>query len=99
MKNLSYILMLATLLVSCSDSEEKVLAWVKIGDKWGYINPKGEIVIHLQFDWAGWFSEGLAWVNIGGKDGYINKAGEIVIKPQFDDAGSFSNVHKTLVIP
>ena len=99
MKNLSYILMLATLLVSCSKLEEQVLAWVKIGDKYGYINPKGEIVINPQFDEAGSFSEGLADVKIGGKEGYINPKGEIVIEPQFDSAGPFSNVHKTFVIP
>ena len=95
MKNLSYILMLATLLVSCSDSGEKVLACVKIGDKWGYINPKGEIVIKPQFDnRPGDFSEGLAQMKIGdffrSKYGYINRKGKIVINPQFDYAWPFS---------
>ena len=89
MKNLSYILMLATLLVSCSDFGEEALAHVKIGDKWGYINPKGEFVINPQFDLVGSFSEGLADVVIGDKWGYINPKGEFVINPQFDFAGDF----------
>ncbi len=100
MKNLSYILVLATLLVSCSDFGEEALADVKNGDKWGYINPKGKFVINPQFDGAWSFSEGLALMNIGGKPdrhkivggkyGYINPKGEIVINPQFVHAGPFS---------
>ncbi len=65
------------------------LAIVQIGDKRGYINYGGEIVIKPQFDDAEPFSEGLAAVKISHKWGYINQAGEIVIKPQFDDAGIF----------
>ena len=66
------------------------LACVKIGDKNGYINQEGEIVINPQFDYARDFSEGLACVKIGDKYGYINQEGEIVINPQFDYARDFS---------
>ena len=72
---------------------EEALAAVKIGGKYGYINPTGEFVINPQFGNAGRFSEGLAHVDIGVfgyKWGYINKAGERVIKPQFYRAESFS---------
>ena len=40
-----------------------------IGDKEGFIDTKGNIVINPQFDDTGWFSEGLARVRIGGKLG------------------------------
>ena len=70
--------------------EEEALACVKIGDKYGFINRAGEIVINPQFDYAGSFSEGVASVEIGGKYGYINPTGEFAIKPQFDKAGDFS---------
>ncbi|MFM6579088.1 MAG: WG repeat-containing protein [Dolichospermum sp.] len=48
------------------------------GDKWGYINTIGQIVIPCQFDDAMCFSEGLAKVTINGKDHLIDKTGKIV---------------------
>ena len=76
------------------EAKEKIallgVAAVQIGDKWGYINHRGEVVIKPQFDDAGKFSEGLAAVKISDKVGYINHVGEIIIEPQFDDAGHFS---------
>ena len=66
------------------------LAIVQIGDKWGYINYEGEVVIKPQFDNAEPFSEGLAAVKIGYKWGYVNQGGGVVIKPQFGEAKSFS---------
>jgi hypothetical protein len=59
---------------------------VNIGDKWGYIDQHGNLVINPQFDCAVSFHEGLAGVKIGGKTGYIDKSGNIVINPQFDQA-------------
>ena len=66
-------LMLATLLVSCSDSgktgseqsvasdsakaDSAALAYVKIGGKSGFINKAGEIIINPQFDEAKDFSK------------------------------------------
>ena len=77
------LVLLAVLLVSCSDYEEEALAAVEIGGKYGFINPAGEFVIKPQFDYAVWFSDGVARVEIADKYGYINKAGEYVIKPQY----------------
>ncbi|PSO65063.1 MAG: hypothetical protein BRC36_04695 [Cyanobacteria bacterium QH_2_48_84] len=54
------------------------------GQRGGYIDKTGEIVINRQFDYAGEFSEGLAMVKVGDKWGYIDKTGEMVINPQFD---------------
>lgn len=70
------------------------------GDKWGFINEKGQIVIKPQFDEVGYsalahfgedtFSEGFAPVKLNGKFGYIDKTGRIVILPRFDFVGKFS---------
>jgi len=63
---------------------------VKLGDRLGYIDKTGMIVIKPVFDGALNFSEGLAPARKGGKWGFIDQAGEYVIKPQFDKALSFS---------
>ena len=70
------------------------LAAVRIGDKWGFIDKQGTIVIkNPQFSRAYSFREGLAPVRIGddkaGKWGFIDKQGTIVINPQFSSALSF----------
>ncbi|NER32842.1 MAG: FHA domain-containing protein [Oscillatoria sp. SIO1A7] len=75
------------------------LAAVLVGQKWGYINEAGDMVINPQFEpprgrgsFEGFrgFSEGLALVNVGNKWGYINKKGEFAINPQFDGGSKFS---------
>ena len=42
------------------------LAAIKIGEKWGYIDTLGNVVIPAEFDFAGNFNNGFAEVNIGG---------------------------------
>jgi hypothetical protein len=60
------------------------------GDKWGYIDRAGRIVIELKFEGAGPFSEGLAPFRQGGRWGFIDRTGAEVIKPQFSEVGPFS---------
>ncbi len=63
---------------------------VSVGDKMGYIDNTGKIVIEPQFDLAGDFSAGLAAVRLGMSWGYIDLSGKMVIQPQFTDVGDFS---------
>jgi hypothetical protein len=76
------------------------LAAIKVGGRWGYIDKSGNLVIPLQFEDAGSFSNifpvesgglagGMAPVKIDGRWGYINKSGSVVIQPQFNYAKSF----------
>lgn len=54
------------------------LACVKVGDKWGFINQQGEMVIEPQFDSRGKFYQGVFAVNKDGKYGFIDTTGQWV---------------------
>jgi hypothetical protein len=61
------------------------------GGAWGYINNQGEEVVPLQYDEAGYFSEGLALVKKNSKYGFINTKGEEVIPLIYDNAYDFTD--------
>jgi hypothetical protein len=65
------------------------LAPVKVGERWGYVNRVGRMVISPQFDDAESHSLGLAQVKVGERWGYINLSGQMVIPAQYDEALSF----------
>jgi serine/threonine-protein kinase len=73
-----------------SESPITSLHPIKIGDKYGYIDQTGRVVIQPQFDSADDFSEGMAVIRIGKKYGFIDKKGELLIPPQFDFTLDFS---------
>jgi len=66
---------------------------VKKGGKWGYIDGYGKVIIPLEYEEVGNFSEGLAAVHKDGKCGYINLKNEVVIPIEFTNrgVGSFKN--------
>jgi hypothetical protein len=65
---------------------------VKSGEKWGYINKKGEYVINPQFQNADFFHEGLARVvSSDGKTGYISEDGKYAIPAKYKSGTSFSD--------
>lgn len=87
------IAVLLTTLISCSSSKTEVdisLIPVESGEKWGYINQKGEYIINPQFNDAGFFRDGLARVVApDGKIGYIDTKGNYIIMPKYKDGTHF----------
>lgn len=59
------------------------------GRKWGFINTKGEWVVRPQFEYAGYFHNGLAKVIVKGKTGYIRQDGTMAIEPWFEEGDDF----------
>lgn len=62
---------------------------VLIGEKYGFINLKGDVVISPQYDSAGHFHCGLAYVEVNGKAGFIDELGVLVIPIKFASARIF----------
>ncbi|HUT60370.1 MAG TPA: WG repeat-containing protein [Phycisphaerae bacterium] len=61
------------------------------GQRWGFIDPNGKLVIPMKFNRVSWFSEGRARARHNGKWGFIDKAGVFVIPPRFEWVESFEN--------
>ena len=62
------------------------------GEKAGYVDGDGNIVVAYQFDFADVFYDGLARVCKKDKWGFINEQGEIVVPLKYDLAYSFHEV-------
>ncbi|MEH7417857.1 WG repeat-containing protein [Neobacillus drentensis] len=61
------------------------------GSKWGYINPKGQIVFPPIYDHAGDFQDNdLAIISLMSKTGVINEKGYLIVKPKYDTIQPFS---------
>lgn len=79
--------------VACSNTNQVDLKLipVKSGEKWGYINKKGEYIINPQFQNADFFHYGLAKVvSSDGKIGYIKEDGKYAIPAKFKSGTNFS---------
>lgn len=79
---------------SCDDvdvcTSDGLIAYA-VGDKWGFVDKKGEILISPQYRNAKSFSNGLAAVFNGDKWGFINSSGTLVIDYQFYDVSYFNS--------
>lgn len=80
--------------LSCSKNKNQFdleLIPVRSGEKWGYINQKGEYAINPQFKDAEFFYDGIAMVkSLAGKVGYISKEGKYIIPAKYKEGISFS---------
>ncbi len=83
------VVLMLTVIQGFSQQIDLSLVPYRQGDKWGYANPDGKIVISPKYAEANWFSEGYAAVKSGNKYGYINKAGQMIIPAKYTVAKSF----------
>jgi hypothetical protein len=67
------------------------LAVACLSNKCGFIDPDGQLKIHLKYDEAKPYSEGLAAVKNNGEWFYINKMGESMFSERFSEAYSFQS--------
>ncbi len=77
--------------ITCDDADlfiESVAAF-KRGDKWGFMDLAGNVVIEPKYDRAKSFRNGYAAVMKDGVWGFINGNDEMIIEPQFEDAYYF----------
>lgn len=81
--------------LSCSNNQNKIdfgLIPVKSGEKWGYLNTKGEYKINPQFKDAQFFRDGIAKVlSVDGKVGYISEDGKYLIPAKYKDGTPFQD--------
>lgn len=61
------------------------------GERFGFANAQGQIIIAPTFEESYNFQDGLALVRQNGRYGYINPNNQFVIAPQFEDAWGFNN--------
>ena len=70
---------------------------VEIGDKWGYIDRAGALVIAPRFDRAWPFREGRGRVQQFGRTGFVDAGGALAVPLRFDDAYDFSGGRARIV--
>lgn len=71
--------------------ENGEMAAVRIGEKWGFADKDGNVIIEAKYDEARSFSNGLAAVREGETWGYINAENETAIEFAFTDCKDFNN--------
>lgn len=92
-------MLVAVTFVACSSSSKKQIAPMKIfpiadGEKFGYADIEGNIVIKPQFDRAYMFRDGVALVGVGtGNEtrwGYVKEDGTMLTEPIYVEATQFN---------
>lgn len=92
--NVNFFLVCITIVsVGCSDhSVDYRIIPVKVGDLYGFVDQKGNLVINPQFADASLFRDGRSLVqNTDGLWGYIDEEGSYAINPMFNRAMYFSD--------
>ena len=81
-KFIFFIFFLAIAGFSAISQDEQHLYRIKHGDKWGFMNREGKIIIPPIFEDAYIFSDGLAPIKLKDRWGCIKSNGKIVVIPK-----------------
>ena len=92
-------MMVSALAVIASCAGEPKLTPSQVGSKWGYVNPKGELVIEPAFEAAENFSGDLAKVVLNGKVGYIGTDGLFRVTADYLDGTTFFEDKAYVIAP
>ena len=95
----SLFLTVAALAAIASCAGEPKLTPSQVGSKWGYVNPKGELVIEPAFEAAENFSDELAKVVLNGKVGYIGTDGLFRVTADYLDGTTFFEDKAFVIAP
>ncbi len=79
-----------TLTIVYGQTIDRHLFQISEGNRTGFIDSTGQVVIKPTFLSAGDFSEGLSAARINGTYGYIDASGNYIIQPQFEYATPFN---------
>ncbi|MEO1655904.1 MAG: WG repeat-containing protein, partial [Bacteroidota bacterium] len=99
----SFYVLLSCLISFCpiygQNKMNDALIYVELDQKIGYINFDGEVIIPLEYEAVGGFSENLVAVNQGGvkedyelkggKWGFLNREGKVIIPLKYEDVQVF----------
>jgi hypothetical protein len=89
-----------------NDFSDCGLIMVRYGDKWGFIDRTGEVIIPFMFDpafampngrWHG-FNNGFAGVSRNGLTGVIDRTGSFTVSPQYHRFGTLGGVPATYML-
>jgi hypothetical protein len=70
------------------------------GNKWGYINAKGKIILSPIYEHGGDFQDnGLAIVQLMDHSGVIDEKGYFIVKPKYETINPFSEGRATVITP
>lgn len=68
------------------------------GEKWGFIDEKGNLKVKYRFDFVEPFKESLALVGLGDSIAFINKSGRFINDELFEDGFSFKRGFAVVMI-
>ena len=66
-------------------------AWVRLNDKWNFLNPDGKLISDQWFDWVGDFCNDFARVRLNSTWNFLNTNGKLISEQWFDEIDNFKN--------